>query len=304
MRPDLLNRLFGELRFLQFEQGAEITIEANPEDVTEEAVERWLSLDINRVSLGVQSMHDDELVPLGRQHGRAGAISALRLAREAGFRISADLMIGLPGQTPESFAESLRLIVNHGVTHLSMYILDLEEGTSLQRQISSGRTVLPDDDFVAGMYRDAVGTAAEAGLRQYEISNFAKPEQESHHNLGYWNGTPYLGIGMSAHSYDGAERTGNSKSLLEYVERLEQGGEATTFRERLTVQELREERLFLQLRQAAGIGYSELTALCGKEGVEWIDRGKRDGWLESAGERVHFTVDGYLLSNEFISQLF
>ena len=86
--------------------------------------------------------------------------------------------------------------------------------------------------------------------------------------------------------------------------RLEQGEEATTFRERLTDQELREERLFLQLRQAAGIGYSELTALCGKEGVEWIDRGKRDGWLESAGERVHFTVDGYLLSNEFISQLF
>jgi len=304
LRPELLALLFREFGLLQIDPHAEVTIEANPEDVSGEVVESWRALGVNRISIGVQSMHDSELVPLGRQHGQAGAAEALRIVRAAGLRMSADLMIGLPGQTPASFAESLAAIVDGGVTHLSMYILDLEEGTSLQRQVSSGRTVLPDDDYVAGMYRHAVDAAAAVGLQQYEISNFAHPGHESRHNLGYWNGTHYAGVGMSAHSFDGAERFGNSRDLMEYVELVERGAEASTFRERLTVQEKREERLFLQLRQKRGIGYSELTALCGQEGVEWIERGTRDGWLEAAGENVRFTVDGFLLSNEFISQLF
>lgn len=304
LRPDLLAALFEQLALLRFETGAEVTIEANPEDVTEEAVDRWRSHGVNRLSIGVQSMHDAELAPLGRQHGRAGALEALRLANASGLRMSADLMIGLPGQTEESFAESLHTIVGEGVSHLSMYILDLEEGTSLQRQIASGRTELPEDDFVAGMYRDAVKTAGQAGLAQYEVSNFAIRGQESRHNLGYWNGTPYIGLGMSAHSYDGKARTGNSRLLLEYVERLERGETAVTFHEKLSPGELREERLLLQLRQTAGIEYSEFIVLCGEEGLEWIGRGKREGWLEASGERVRFTVDGFLLSNDFISQLF
>jgi oxygen-independent coproporphyrinogen-3 oxidase len=283
---------------------AEVTIEANPEDVSESFLETCRRAGVTRLSLGVQSLVNDELYPLGRGHSRDTALAALSLAAKSGLRANADLIAGLPRQTVESFETSLREILDHGVGHLSLYMLDLEEGTALERQVSRGAVLLPPDERTTESYLRAIEVAASYGLAQYEISNFAKPGEESAHNLRYWERKPYVGVGMAAHSFDGERRTANARAILDYMERIEAGGSAQDFEERLTDDEVRREKIFLSLRQAAGIERSELTALSGEFGEEWARRGIEEGWLRESENRVAFTATGFLLSNSYISELF
>jgi oxygen-independent coproporphyrinogen-3 oxidase len=151
------------------------------------------------------------------------------------------------------------------------------------------------------MYLQAIEVCTAAGLRQYEISNFAKAGEECRHNLKYWNRAPYYGFGLGSHSFETGKRYANSRDLDEYVSRQ---GDAISFWEELTEVEEREERIFLALRQVRGLGYAELLELCGTEGSRWMERGIGEGWLERRGERVGFTSSGFLLSNDYISQLF
>ncbi|HVG25892.1 MAG TPA: radical SAM family heme chaperone HemW [Thermoanaerobaculia bacterium] len=283
------------------EEGAEVTLEANPEDVTEEAVQAWRELGVNRISVGVQSFNDDELQAIGRVHDRARAIEAVRLIANSGARANLDLILGLPRQTAESYRASLDTAVQFGAGHLSLYMLDLEERTPLQVQASRGRVTLPDEDVVADLYLETVDRLGAAGLQQYEISNFARPGEESRHNLRYWRRSEYLGFGMGAHSFVGARRFANTRDIRRYIELAP---DARDFEETLTDEETRHELLFLQLRQALGMCYEDLVASCGKEGIAWIERGLQDGWLVRKGERVAFTPRGFLQSNDFISQLF
>lgn len=282
----------------------EVTLEANPEDVTPEAIERWREGGVNRLSIGVQSLHDGELYPLGRGHSRDVALRALTVAAESGIRLNADLIIGLPGQTLDSFDQSLRELLGFGVGHLSLYMLDLEEGTALERQVSRNRVQLPPDEATAAAYLRAIEVTRELGLEQYEISNFARPGEESQHNLRYWRRLPYIGVGMSAHSFDGAKREGNTREIQAYVERLEGDENAVVFEEQLTAEEIRHEELFLHLRQARGIEVGELLRLTSGAGEEWSSRGIEEGWLARNGDRVAFTPSGFLLSNDYISELF
>jgi len=281
--------------------GAELTFEANPEDITAEAIAAWRGLGVNRLSIGVQSFHDPELLPLGRVHGAARAQAAVAEAVASGMRTSLDLILGLPGQTAASFAATLEQAVAGGTGHISLYMLDLEEGTALHTQVERGRTVLPEDDLVANLYLQAVETLTAAGLVQYEISNFARPGDESRHNLRYWRRERYYGFGLGAHSFLGHERFANTRDMQLY---LAGSGRAPDFHEVLGDGERRRETIFLNLRQVSGIHYDELVTLCGQEGLEWIDRGLREGWLRRAGSRVAFTPAGFLLSNSYISQLF
>lgn len=300
-----LQRISAEIRNLyDVLPDAEFTLEANPEDVTAEALEGWKELGVGRLSIGVQSLSDDELYPLGRGHGGSMAIDALRLAVAAGFRTSADLILGLPGQTPESFMASLQRVLASGVGHVSLYILDLEPGSLLETQVRSGRTRLPDDELTETMYHGAIRAAGEAGLRQYELSNFAREGEVSRHNLKYWNRLPYLGLGLGAHSFLGNTRLANSREIGEYTSALLAGRDAIVFREELTGENERHEKLFLGLRQKAGLRYADLVGLCGMEGERWVTRGVEEGWLNQSEDRVAFTSAGFLLSNEYISQLF
>jgi oxygen-independent coproporphyrinogen-3 oxidase len=280
---------------------AEITIEANPEDIDGDALAAWRELGVNRVSIGVQSFHDAELFPLGRVHGAQRAHEAVSLAVSQGLRTSLDLILGLPNQTVASFRETLRIAIGLEVGHISLYMLDLEEGTPLAVQVERGRTALPEEDDVAELYLEAVQTLGEAGLQQYEISNFARPGEESRHNLRYWRREPYRGLGLGAHSFIGEQRFANTRDIRRYIA---DPVHARDFEEELGETERRRETIFLRLRQARGIDYADLVRLAGQEGIEWIERGLQDGWLRREGERVAFTPSGFLLSNEHISSLF
>ena len=283
---------------------AEFTLEANPEDVSAESLSSWKALGVNRLSIGVQSLVDSELRPLARLHGAERARNALALATESGIRTSADLILGLPGQTVNTFRESLRTVLGCGVGHVSLYMLDLEEGTTLHRQVLGGVTSLAGEDEIAEMYLSAIADTAAAGLQQYEISNFARPGQRCLHNLRYWQRRPYIGLGLGAHSFQGEMRVANTRVLSEYIDRLESGQLPVDFSETLRDEERRHERIFLALRQSEGLEYADLVELCGREGQRWRDRGIAEGWLQQAGDRVSLTSSGFLLSNEYISQLF
>lgn len=286
------------------EHPAEFTLEANPEDVTPTMLAAFREIGVTRLSVGVQSFHDAELFPLGRGHSRASALAAVSAAVASGFRTTLDLIIGLPGQTRASFAESLRTAIDLGVGHLSIYMLDLEAGSALEKQVQFGRVSIPEDEDVGRIYLDAVDAAGTAGLDQYEISNFGRAGEESLHNLKYWNREPYVGLGLGAHSHLGEERVANTRDLDEYLTRLEAGSDAIDFREDLGPEEIRRERLFLALRQTSGIGYAALIELCGAEASAWLERGIGEGWLRERGDRVGFTPAGFLLSNSYISELF
>jgi putative oxygen-independent coproporphyrinogen III oxidase len=300
-----LARVFAAIRSkFVLHANAETTIEANPEDVTPENVTAWLEMGVNRISVGVQSLHDSELRPLGRVHSRDLALAALETAGHSGARVSADLIVGLPRQTPGSFRETLDLVLASGVGHLSVYMLDLEEGTMLQRQAFAGKVSIGSDDDVQEMYFWTIEQAARHGLEQYEISNFARPGERSLHNLKYWKREPYLGLGVSAHSFDGAVRFANERDVDAYIARIGSGGDAVVFRETLSDEEERHERLLLALRQTAGLRYADLLELSGEEGAQWACRGFEEGWLHRDETHVAFTPRGFLLSNEYISQLF
>jgi oxygen-independent coproporphyrinogen III oxidase len=298
-----LTRIFAALRSRFAIAGeAEVSMEANPEDVTPENVEAWRALGVNRISIGVQSFHDAELRAISRVHDRGRALEAVRTVVASGTRANLDLMLGLPHQTAESFRETLDTAVDLGAAHLSLYMLDLEEKTPLEVQVARGRVVLPDDDLVADLYLEAIERLGARGLRQYEISNFAREGEECLHNLRYWTRGEYHGFGLGAHSFLGDSRFANTRDIRRYIDTAP---EARDFLEELGEGEVRRETIFLNLRQTSGICYEELLRLCGQEGLEWTERGLQGGWLQRGNEgRVAFTPSGFLQSNDYISQLF
>src|SRR6185436_1877643 len=249
-------------------------------------------LGVNRLSVGVQSFHDAELRPLGRVHGRERALEAIRDGVASGIRTSLDLILGLPGQTAASFRETLDIAIGSGAGHVSLYMLDLEEGTALARQVEGGRMTLPDEDLVASLYVEAIERLGAAGLKQYEISNFGDP---CLHNLRYWRRQTYLGFGLAAHSFAGERRFANTRDIGRYIA----GSREMDVDESLGPAEQRRETIFLRLRQSAGINYDDIVSMCGEEGIEWIARGLQDGWLRRDGARVAFTPAGFLLSNDY-----
>ena len=293
-----LARIAGRLRErFDVADDAEVSLEANPEDVTAEALAAWRALGVNRISIGVQSFHDAELRPLGRLHGPQRARDAIRDAVASGARTSVDLILGLPHQTAATFRETLEMAIACGTGHVSLYMLDLEEGTVLARQVAEGKVALPDDDLVASLYAEAVVRLGETGLQQYEISNFG---DVCRHNLRYWRREEYHGFGVGAHSFIGDRRFANTR----YIDRYIAGDFAPEFSETLGAAEARRETIFLRLRQTTGIDYDDVVRLCGAGGMEWMQRGLSDGWLRREGARVAFTISGFLLSNDYIAQLF
>lgn len=204
--------------------GAEVTVEVNPDDVTDGLVAVWRACGVNRVSMGVQSMVDAELSLIGRRHTAADVEKAYLKIRDGGIsNISLDLIYGLPRQTVSTWQYSLDRLLALNPEHISAYMLSYEPGTRLWAMRASGKITETDEDTELEMYRRLCRTTDRAGYEHYEISNFALPGRRAVHNSSYWQGKPYLGLGPGAHSWDGTMRRYNPTSLKKYIDTLESG---------------------------------------------------------------------------------
>lgn len=221
--PSILpDEIFIELASILFKPGKtiEFTIEVNPEDVTPEKAELWLKQGVNRVSMGIQSFIDSELIAIGRRHSGGDAEKAFRILRNAGFsNVSCDLIFGLPGQTINSWNESLERLIKLNPEHVSVYCLSYEKGTRLTRYLEDGKITETSEEDLIKMYSLACAFLKNYGYEHYEISNYAKSQYKSLHNSSYWTGKPYLGLGPGAHSLDkNGIRRYNPNNIRKFIE--------------------------------------------------------------------------------------
>lgn len=221
----LLRELITELsNYIEIRDLEEFTIEANPEDVTQEWVNEITQIGINRVSMGVQSFNDTELNEINRRHTAQMALDAIKVLKENGiYQISGDLIYGLPQQDLESWKKSLDLLLSLKLPHFSAYLLSYEPGTKLYARLIEGKVGEASEDLVTEMYRYLILKARENGYIHYEISNFALPNCEAIHNTNYWKNLPYLGVGVSAHSFDGRIRRVNPSNIKDYISKILSG---------------------------------------------------------------------------------
>lgn len=239
---------------------AEVTTEANPESVDEATLEILRAGGYTRISFGVQSTAPQVLAVLDRQHGPAASGSAIRAARAAGFaHVSADLIIGTPGEHDDDLARSIETVVAAGVDHVSAYALIVEDGTPLARRVARGEVPAPDDDVAAERWELADRLLTDAGFAWYETSNWARPGGECRHNLAYWQGGDWWGIGPGAHSHVGGVRWWNVRHPAAYARRIDAGESPAQARELLTPEQRHMEALMLGLRTRDGIQLSLLT---------------------------------------------
>lgn len=303
--PESLERVLEALRQTYgVAPGAEVTAEANPDDLTAERLAALLRLGVNRLSLGVQSLEDDELVPLERRHDAAGARAALGRAVASGARASADLMIGIPGQTGQSLKRSVEGILSAGVGHLSVYILEIDKAPRLVVMRAASPELFGGDEELAARWEQVDDLCTAAGLPRYETSNWAREGEESRHNIKYWRREPVLAVGVSAASFDGSARRTNSGSIPAYVRAVERDGSAFVSEERLAPDAALREGVLLGLRIADGVpaaAFEEAASTLPASDRDRLDDAFAAGLLARAGERVRLTRRGVLLSNEVFS---
>lgn len=234
----------------------EVTIECNPNSISYEKLKFYKKLGINRISLGVQSLYDEDLKFLNRLHNSHQVIDVIKSAKEAGFEnISVDLLIGIMGQTKQSFISQLKILKDLGVKHFSCYMLQIEDGTPLKSMLDKNLITLPNDDQSVEIYNACANYLKENGFERYEVSNFALKGYESRHNSKYWLGEDYIGFGLSAHSYINKVRSANSSVFENYYENKK------CFEEKLTNEELIEEHIMLGLRCKYGVDKNYLQSL-------------------------------------------
>ena len=309
----------------QVESDAEITLEANPGDFDKAKLTAYLEAGANRLSIGVQSLDDRLLSLLGRRHDAAQAVSAYRLAREAGFEnVSVDLMYGLPHQTLDDWTATVERAAALEPEHLSMYCLTLEKGTPMEQWVKAGTMPEPDGDLAADMYVVAEEKMEALGYRHYEISNWAKQGLESRHNLAYWRNDAYLGVGPGAHSYLNGMRFANLRPPKEYVRLMESAStsKAVGVLDEAAVRSVRvvdsvevigrrlemAETMMMGLRLDTGVGEEAFARRFGSAmekayGPEMAEL-TQDGLVERADGALRLTARGRLLGNRVFSRFF
>jgi putative oxygen-independent coproporphyrinogen III oxidase len=293
-----LGALLADLRStFDFTGSAEITVEANPDTVDTRYLAAMLVAGVGRLSLGVQSFDPAVLVALERVHSPQSARIAFAAARRAGFtNVSIDLIYGANGETMESWERTIEEVVSLQPEHLSCYALTIEPATSLGRQVAAGLVPAPDPDLQADMYDLACAALHDAGYEHYEVSNWARPGHRSIHNMGYWEGRPYLGLGAGAHSYRDGSRWWNVRPPQQYVAMVDRGEKPVGGSERLTEDERRLERLLLGLRVADGIPEAWIES---ERAASFVER----GLMKHLDGRVALTEAGLFLANEVVSAL-
>ncbi len=325
LEPSLLANLFAALRAeFSFDSDAEITVECAPGQLAEAMPDTLAAAGVNRVSLGVQSFVDSEARDSGRLHDRAIVENDLCRLRSSGIaNLNVDLIAGLPGQTFASWEQSLDTLLQSGVPHASIYMLEVDEDSRLGREMLSGGSryragLVPGDDAIALMYERAIERLNAAGLRQYEISNFARSLFESQHNLRYWQRRPYMGLGLDASSMvKSAPHPGNSSTCAEKSGFVVRATTTDDLKEYLSArvtpetallspERQHEEAWFLGLRLNAGV---DVAALRREFGAEWVDPAmksvaqlERDGLVTFDNEHVRLTARGRLISNDVFQE--
>jgi oxygen-independent coproporphyrinogen III oxidase len=314
LSPALMGQLAHTLRQeFAVTPGAEITLECAPGQLDDPALAAMLALGVNRISFGVQSLVDREAAATGRFHTRAVVLQDLERVRSAGLRnVSIDLIAGMPHQTAASWQESLEVLVATGVQHASIYMLEIDEDSRLGRELLAGGSryhagTVPSEELTADLYESAIPFLEQNGLRQYEISNFARAGRQSRHNLKYWRRQPYLGFGLDAHSMlrtpqGSALRFSNTAVLAEYL----RGPETAEEVRRLSPAEELEEAWFLGLRLREGVAWQALAAEFGRGPVEIFlpvvrELCNLDLLTDEAG-LVRLTSRGVLFSNEVFAR--
>lgn len=297
-----LDRLVTALhRYFQFEDRSEVTIEVNPDDVCENRLELLLKLGFNRISLGVQSMQESELHFLGRRHTAEQTLRALDTVRSAGFdRMSLDLIYGFSADpaVPHRilWEKTLERVLRFEPDHLSCYMMTFEGDTPFKKLFSEGKLAPPPEEEGEGLFLFTSELLEEHGFLHYEISNFARsPDTVCRHNQKYWDHTPYLGLGPSAHSFRDGARWWNTRSVPQYCETLERGALPVEGFENLTEEQLQLERLFLGLRTRRGVDESLLVQRPGASTV--LLKLLASGIVERRGSRIAPTRKGFLLAD-------
>lgn len=309
LEPADLVRILVAIREISGGAWEEVTLEADPETITREKAQAWRNAGVNRISMGVQSFEDNELRAAGRMHRSADVYRAVDFLREAGFdNISMDLIAGLPHQTQQSWDSSLEKLLALRPEHISIYLLEVDEGSRLGKEILNGgekysAAEVPSDDAMADSYERACHLLAQHGYEHYEISNWALPGRESKHNLKYWRREPYLGFGAGAHSFDGAKRWSNMHDPAAYTAAMEQGRPPIDQEEAVTATQALNEEFFLGLRQLAGVNLARIEREYGTDISPRISRLIDSGLLERDGDRIRLNADKLTISNEVFVEL-
>lgn len=284
----------------------EFTVEANPGTVDAKLLERLREAGVNRLSFGVQSFSNALLSAIGRIHTAWEAEDAVRMAQKAGFRVSLDLMYGLPGQTLSDLKDSVARAAALGIGHISVYGLAVEDGTPFARMEEAGRLHLPTDDECGDMYDYITAELPRLGYRRYEISNYAKAGEESRHNLAYWQDVSYIGLGAAAHSYWHGQRTENEQDLCRYIACIEGGLSPAREEEPCSRESHIEEFAFLALRTAEGIDKhrfkekfkTDIEEIYG----EAIKRLKKAALVEETASAICLTKQGMKFGNRVFEE--
>lgn len=286
------------------DSNAEITIEVNPGTVSKKKLETYLNSGINRISIGLQSTHNEILSKLGRVHSYEEFLYTYNLARNVGFKnINVDLMLGLPNQSLNDLQESINEVINLEPEHISVYSLIIENGTPFCEKLEKQEIALPSDELERAMYWETKRKLEKAGYTHYEISNFAKPGFESKHNLSCWNQEEYIGIGASAHSYTNNVRYSNIDSIEDYIRNYENGNEIDNFvfHEKQNKESKMKEFMMLRLRKIQGIHIQDFKNKFGENPIylykKELEKLVNEELLEIDGDIIKLTDKGIDLAN-------
>ena len=307
--PALLQRMLDAIRANLTSQWTEVTLEADPETIEPAKAAAWVAAGINRISFGVQSFTDKELAASGRMHRRADVYRAAEILRNAEVsNISFDLIAGLPFQTADSWKDSLEELARLDPQHVSIYLLEIDEGSHLGSEVLRGGKrysagEVPTEDAMAEFYETACAFLDKAGYHHYEISNWGKPGSESRHNLKYWRRESYLGFGAGAHSFSGTQRWANAHDAAAYVNAVAGGRLPVEQLEAVTRDSALEEELFLGLRQLDGINLRRIERDYGTPVEPRFARLMDAGLVERFGDVVRLSPAKLSVSNEVFVEL-
>lgn len=289
------------------DDGAEITLEANPDDITKEKLVAWKDLGINRLSIGIQSFFDEDLIWMNRAHNAREAIDNLQLAITEFNNISIDLIYGSPLLNDDMWKKNVETAVNLNIPHLSCYALTVEEKTPLHKQILLNKTTNVDTDTQARQFLLLMQWLKQNGYDHYEVSNFAKPGYRSRHNSSYWQGKKYLGLGPSAHSYDGVIRKWNIANNKNYIEAIN-NGTVKTETEVLTETEKLNEYIMISLRTMEGLDLEKIKSVWGEDRLKTVNermiRFKENDLVIKEANKIKLTEEGMLRADGIAADLF
>ena len=304
-----LNKIFGAIqKHFTVAPDAEITLEANPDDLTKAKTDELKAAGINRLSIGIQSFLDEHLVLMNRSHNATQAIEAVKNAQQSGItNISIDLIYGLPNLSPEKWAYNMQQAFSLGVAHLSAYCLTIEKKTALNRFVQNKTIILPEEPIVLEQFSMLMEETAKHGFIHYEISNFCKEGMYAKHNSSYWKNDSYIGIGPSAHSYNGNSRQWNIANNALYIKGIE-AVEPAFEKEELTDADKFNEYIMTRLRTIWGVDLvfvkntfgEDIFANLQNEAKEYID----SGYMQQKGENVTLTKEGKFIADKIASDLF